>query len=147
MTPGMMASHKQGGITYRQPFCLPGRQDPAGHLGDAHAHPGSALLAQQWTLLPVRVWLSGTPIPSVPCLPHRQVSHSRLLAVAGLCPQAVEGMWGSSTSLAPTQPGPTLTAPNPETRLPPRSVLFKARNHRHHGLSSVRSSKITHICV
>lgn len=127
MTPGMMASHKQGGgITYRQPFCPSRQARPCRAPRDAHAHPGSALLAQQWTPSLCRVVGTGTPIPSVPYHPTTQTGFPtpRLLAVAGLHPQAVEGMWGSSTSLAPTQPGPTLTAPPTRNQTSPRSQFY-----------------------
>lgn len=110
MTPGMKASHKQGrGITYRKPFCPSRQARPCRAPRDAHTHPGSALLAQKWTPPCAGCDCLVPPYPQRhTTLPHRRVPHSEALGGGrAVHPQAVEGMWGSSSSLAPTQPGPT----------------------------------------
>ena len=111
MTPAMKAFCKQGrSITYRKPFCTSMQARPCRAPRDAHAYPGSVLLAQQWTPPHAGCGCLAPPSPQHPTtLPHRpQVPHSEALGGGrAVCPQEVEGMLGSSASLAPTQPSPT----------------------------------------
>lgn len=88
MTPGMMASHKQGrgASPIDSHSALPGRQDPAGHLETPTptqaqlCWPSSGLLP----VLGVAVWYPHT-LSALPPYHTDRFPTPRLLAVAGLC--------------------------------------------------------------